>query len=93
MIELKNVSIKYVNDYFSLLNFNSKINNHTIFVGDHYVGSLAIMRILAKIDKHYTGEVFVDNVNLKQIKDKELNIAYVPQITCLFKNKNLFVKY
>lgn len=89
MIKFDKVSIQYVKEYFALYNFSCEIKNHTFFVGDDYVGSSAIMRLLSKIDKDYLGEIFIDETNIKTIKDKDLNIAYVPQIPYLFKHKSI----
>jgi len=89
MIKFDKVTIQYIKEYFALYNFSTEIKNHTLFVGDDYVGSSAIMRLLAKIDTHYLGEIFVDEVDIKIIKDKDLNVAYVPQIPYLFKHKSI----
>jgi len=89
MIKFNSVSIQYVKEYFALFNFSTEIKNHTLFVGDDYVGSSAIMRLLAKIDNTYFGSIFIDETNIKNIKDKDLNIAYVPQIPYLFKHKSI----
>lgn len=89
MIKFDKVSIQYVKEYFALYNFSTEINSHTLFVGDDYVGSFAIMRLLAKIDKTHSGNIFIDETNIKIIKDKDLNIAYVPQIPYLFKYKSI----
>ena len=89
MIKFENVFIKYTNDFYSLYDFSCEINSHTLFVGDFFNGTSAIMRTLAKIDKNYNGEIFVDNTNLKNIKDIDLDIAYLPKIPVLFKNKSI----
>ena len=89
MIKFDSVSIQYVKEYFALYNFSTEINSHTLLVGDDYVGSSAIMRLLAKIDNTYSGNIFIDETNIKNIKDKDLNIAYVPQIPYLFKHKSI----
>lgn len=89
MIKFNSVSIQYVKEYFALFNFSTEIKNHTLFVGDDYVGSSAIMRLLAKIDNTYFGNIFIDETNIKNIKDKDLNIAYVPQNPYLFKHKSI----
>ena len=90
MIEFRNVYIQYVKEFYSLFNFNCVIDYHTLFVGDFYSGTTAIMRTLSKIDKFYTGDILIDNINLKNIKDKDLNIAYLLENPVLFKNKNIF---
>lgn len=88
MIEFKNVSIKYSNHFFSLMNFNLKINSSTFLSGNEIFTS-AIARALSKIDKFYTGDIIIDGSNLKKIKNSKLNIAYIPQIPYLFENKSI----
>jgi len=90
MIEFKKVFIQYVSEFFSLYDFSCEIDCHTLFVGDFFSGTTAIMRVLAKIDKNYNGKVFVNNENLKNIKDKDLNLSYLPENPVVFKNKNIF---
>lgn len=90
MIEFKNVYIKYINDFYSLYNKNFKINCSTVFVGDAVDGTKAVMRLISKIDKSYDGEIFIDNKNIKDIKDKDLSVAYIPEFPELFSHKNIF---
>ena len=90
MIEFKHVFVQYVNEFFSLYDFNCEINSHTLFVGDFFSGTNAIMRTVSKIDKDYKGDIFIDDINLKNIKDKDLNLSYLPETPVLFKNKNIF---
>lgn len=90
MIKFNRVFLQYIQEFYSLYNFSCEIDSHTLFVGDFFSGSTAIMRVLAKIDEDYTGEIFIDNINLKDIKNKDLNLAYLPEKPILFKRKNLF---
>ncbi len=90
MIEFKNVYLKYIKDFFTLYNINFKINDNTLLVGDCADGTNSIFRLIAKIDTKYAGEIYVDDKNLKQIKDKELDLAYVCTYPFLFKNKSIF---
>lgn len=89
MIKIEQVSIKYIRDYYSLFNINLEIKNNTLLLGNKTSGNNFLLRLLAKIDKHYEGQIFVDNVNLKQIKDKDLNLAYIPEKPYLFENKSV----
>jgi len=89
MIKFDKVSIQYVKEYFALYNFSIEIKNNTLFVGDDYVGSSAIMRLISKIDKQYLGEIYVDEKNLKNVKDKDLSVAYVYKIPYIFKHKSI----
>lgn len=89
MIELKKVTIKYVPDITTLLNFNLKIIESTQILGDEFLGTSSILRLIAKIDKNYTGEIFIDSVNLKEIKDKDLSVAFIPKEPYLFTHKSV----
>ena len=89
MIKLKNVSIKYIKDYYSLYNVSLEINDNSLLKGNETSGNNFLLRILAKIDKNYEGEIFIDGKNLKQIKDKDLNLAFIPKIPYLFENKTV----
>ena len=89
MIKFKNVYLQYINEFYSLFDFNCEIKSNTLFVGDFFSGTSAIMRLLSKIDKNYKGDIFIDDINIKNIKDKEFDLAYLPEQTLLFKNKNI----
>ena len=89
MIKFEKVFIKYTNAFMSLYNFNCEIKSHTLFVGDFFNGTTAIMRLLAKIDTHYEGNIIVDNINIKNIKDNELDLAYLPERPVLFHHKSI----
>ncbi len=90
MIKFDVVSIKYIKDYYSLYNINFEIESNIVLLGDETSGNNFVLRLISKIDKNYEGEIFLDGKNLKDIKDKDLNLAYVPKEIYLFKNKNIF---
>ena len=90
MIKFEGVYTQYVSEFYTLYDLNCEITNNTLFVGDFFDGTISIMRTLAKIDKDYKGRILVDDVDLKNIKDKDLNLIYLPENPVLFKNKNLF---
>ena len=41
-------------------------------------------------DKKYEGEIFIDNINLRELNDRQLNLAYVSENAYLFKHKSIF---
>ena len=90
MIKFKNVYVQYVKDFHLLYNANFKIEKNTFFVGDEFTGSSSILRLIAKIESNYTGEIFIENQNIKDIKDKELSVAYVSKNPTLFKHKSIY---
>lgn len=89
MIEFRNVFIKYVNDFFSLYDCNLKIENHTLLLEKNLCGVSAFMRTVSKIDKLESGEVLIDNINIKDISDKNLDVVYLPEKPVLFKHKSI----
>lgn len=89
MIEFHNVSLDYSSHFHTLYNCNLKINCNSLLLENETFSHLAIMRIISKIDKNYLGEILIDDKNLKQIKDKDLPIAYLPENPVLFENKTI----
>lgn len=89
MIKLVNVYKKYSRDFHCLYNASFSFDQSTLLIGDDYVGSSAIMRLISKIDKVDDGEIFIDDMNISSIHDKDLNLAYLPS-TPIFYNNNLF---
>lgn len=89
MIEFQKVSIKYITDYYSLYNLNFKISKNCTLVGEKTSGANFVLRLLAQIDKTYQGEIFIEGKNLKQIKAKDLDLAYVTVQPVLFKQKSV----
>ena len=47
------------------------------------------MRIVSQIDKPQSGEVLIDNINIKDIRNKDLDVAYLPENPILFKQKSV----
>ncbi len=90
MIELKNVSVKYIEKYFTLMNVNVIFSENSFILGDINDGTHSLFRVLAKIDNDYSGDVIIDDNNIKNIKDKNLDIAYIPSKPYLFKFKSIF---
>lgn len=90
MIKFENVNVQYIKDFSLLYNANYSLENNTIFIGDEFSGSSAILRLIAKIEKNYTGEIYIDDKNIKDIKDQDLSVAYVCETPTLFKFKSIF---
>lgn len=90
MIKFENVNVQYIKDFSLLYNANYSLENNTIFFGDEFSGSTAILRLIAKIEKNYTGEIYIDDKNIKEIKNQDLSVAYVCETPTLFKFKSIF---
>ena len=89
MIKIKNLTVQYINDFYSLYNINLNISKNTILLGDQLSGGFALLRAIAKLDNHYTGEILINGKNIKQQNIKNLNIVYLPNEPVLFKFKTV----
>lgn len=88
-IEFRNVSFKYPSSkYKTLDNINFKINSGETLaiIGKAGSGKTSIINLLLRLYEINDGEIFIDNINIKDLSFKSLreNIGYVPQDNFLF---------
>jgi len=89
-ITFKNVSFKYrTKNVYVLKNFNMELylNNKIIgFTGVSGRGKTTLMKLVLKMYKNYDGDIFIDDVNIRDIDPDYLrkNIVYVNQNSKLF---------
>jgi len=77
MIKFEKVNVNYVPQFSSLLDFSFSFNENYLLIGDKLSGANTILRLVSKFDKTYSGSIFINDKNIKQIKDKDLNLAFV----------------
>lgn len=90
MITLKNVYLTQRQEFHTLFNLNLEIKKNTIFISNDYLSSSSLLRIIAKIIPPTSGEVLIDNKNIKTIKNRDLNLSFIPKEDCLFNNKSIY---
>lgn len=87
-IEFKNVSFTYPDGERVFYNKNVKIKRHERvgLVGFSGSGKTTFTNLIMKIYKNYTGEIFIDNQELRTIDEHILrkNISFIPQEPILF---------
>ncbi len=88
MITAKNLSVQYIKEYSTIFDMNFSIDSNTLFVANHDEMT-ALFRSLAKIEKDYSGSIFLNNTDIKDIADKDLSIAYIPKDPYLFRSKSV----
>jgi len=83
MISIKNLNFKYAGNGFSLKNINLEIRkgDFAAFVGPNGAGKSTLVRIIAAVIKGYSGEITVENKELKEYRSIELSkkVSYIPQ--------------
>lgn len=88
-IEFNRVSFRYRSDMMpTLLGINFKINPGELVAicGQNGCGKSTLLKLIADLYPIQAGNIFLDNMNLRQIDVIELrqSIGYLPQNTCLF---------
>ncbi len=90
MIEFKNVSYTYFSSYYPLLNFSYTFNNGKYaLVGDYDTGNLTLIRLLARLDTYYKGNILINGTELKKVDFKQFNVAYISLTPTFFKHKSV----
>ncbi|MEG0283771.1 MAG: ABC transporter ATP-binding protein [Erysipelotrichales bacterium] len=84
MIQFKNISLKYGNrDILKNINVDIKDKRVTGIIGPNGCGKSSLIKCLLKINKNYSGEIFIDGVSLNDLSQKMIaqKIGYVGQET------------
>ena len=88
VIEFKNVSFAYPDEENTLNNFNLKVEPNTkiAIVGASGQGKSTLFNLLTRIFDVSSGKIFIDNVNIKDLKESELrkNISIIRQEPFIF---------
>lgn len=91
-LSVKNLSKKFENNVQALgdLSFDTNDNELLVVLGTSGSGKTTLLRILAGLEENFSGEVFLDDKNVKEIDLKDRGVAMVfqsyalyPQLTAL----------
>ena len=91
MIEFKKVRYTYFNKFYTLYDFSYKFQdgNYTL-IGDNDCGTLTLIRLLAKLDTYYKGDILIDGKSLKKTNyKKDYSVAYISATPRFFNNKTV----
>lgn len=91
MIEFKNVKYTYFNKFYTLFNFSYKFDaGNYALIGDNISGPLTVIRLLAKLDTYYKGEILINSTSLKKVNyKKDFSVAYISATPKFFNNKTV----
>ena len=93
MIEVKNLYLKFIREYYALYDINVTIQSGeaVAFVGKEHSGRTTLLRVIAGLEKFDCGEIFINDRDIKTINFKtDLNLGYVPEIPVFFENKTVY---
>ncbi len=92
MIELKNVCLGYNKEYLALCNINLKIEDgeRVALVGEEGSGKTALLRLIAGLDKHKEGEVFLNGTSIEKVDFlNDVHLGYLSSKAVFFENKTV----
>ena len=91
MIEIRNLTRKFHADFDALHNLTYEFNSSpSVIIGSDMSGKTTLLNILAGLDNGYTGEVFIDGVERKEIDNKTAGISYIMAEPVLFERKSVY---
>ncbi|MFQ6723906.1 MAG: ATP-binding cassette domain-containing protein [Clostridia bacterium] len=91
MIEFKKVRYTYYSKFYTLFDFSYKFDTgNYALIGDNDTGPLTLIRLLAKLDTWYNGEILINGKSLKKTNyKKDFNVAYISATPKFFNNKSV----
>lgn len=81
-INVKNLSVSYdSNKIIENMNLNIPENKISIIIGSNGCGKSTLLKTLARVIKPDTGEIFINEKNIKEQKEKDIakKVAFLPQ--------------
>lgn len=93
MIEVKNLYLKFIREYYALYNINLKVEDGecVAFIGKEHSGRTTLLRTIAGLERFDSGEVFIDDRDLKTINFKtDTSLGYIPEVPVFFENKTVY---
>lgn len=92
MIDFSKVNLQFTKDYYALCNVSLKIEDgkKICLLGEKDSGKTSILRIIAGLEKDYTGDVFINGKSQKELDYKyDVSVGYVPKKGVFFEHKTV----
>lgn len=92
MISIKNLYLSFTKEFDALHNINLEIEDKekVAIVGESDSGKTMLLRVLAKLEKIKSGEIYLKNIDLKKINfQHDISIGFVPKSFVFLNNKTI----
>ena len=96
MIRIKNLFLRYTREFYALYDINIDIasGESVAFVGEDESGKTSLLRILAKLEKHTKGEVYIKDIPIEKLNYKtDINAGYVPASPVFLEKKSVYENF
>ncbi|MGN0144164.1 MAG: ATP-binding cassette domain-containing protein, partial [Clostridium sp.] len=80
-ISVKNLSVSYENNsIIENMDLSIPKGKITIIIGANGCGKSTLLKTISRINKPKTGDIFINNKNIKSIKEKDIakEVAFLP---------------
>ena len=93
MILVKNLSLKFTKEFYALYDVNLEIKKGeaVAFLGEEHSGKTTLLRVLCKLEKDFTGEVYIKDIPLKKVDfSLDVSMGYIPAAPVFFEKKTVY---
>ena len=93
MIEVKDLYLKYIREYYALYNINLKVQEGecVALTGLKHSGRTTLLREIAGLEKYDKGEIFINGREVRNIDfSTDIELGYVPATPVFFENKTVY---
>ncbi|MGD9901034.1 MAG: ATP-binding cassette domain-containing protein [Spirochaetales bacterium] len=93
MIKISGLKLAFTKEYYALYNINLEVQNGKtlVLLGDSESGKTTLLRAIAGLEKYGEGEIYLNEMNLKQIDfSKDVNLGYISYKPVFFNNKSVY---
>ena len=93
MIEVKDLYLKYIREYYALYNISLKVaeGECVAFTGKEHSGRTTLLRAIAGLEKFDKGEIFINNREIRNIDfSTDIELGYIPVVPVFFENKTVY---
>lgn len=93
MILVKNLSLKFTKEFYALYDVNLEIKKGeaVALFGEEHSGKTTLLRVLCKLEKDFTGEVYIKDIPLKKVDfSLDVNMGYIPAAPVFFEKKTVY---
>ena len=93
MIQIKNLYLKFIKEYYALYNINLSVNAGDVveLIGSENSGRTTLLRTIAKLEKFDKGEIYLRDINIKKVNFKDdISLGYLPSKPILLENESVY---
>ena len=93
MIQVNNLYLKFIREYYALYNINLNINDGecVAFIGKENSGRTTLLRAIVGLEKYEKGEIFINDRDINTVDFKiDVEMGYIPESPVFFENKTVY---